>query len=152
MEAGSKARTMNSVGDIAWRRLPLAALVAAVAASVANTLVYYAASGVGFILRDVLVPVANGQSPITVGAVVVASVVGTLGAAIVFAVIGLFARRPVRSFRIISVVALVVSLVAPATIPGAPLSMIASLEVMHVVAWAVIFGVLTTLVRKGDTQ
>ena len=81
--------------------------------------------------------------------VAITSVVGAIAAAIIFAVIGLFARRPVRLFRIVSVVALVLSFAMPLTIPGAPFAMVLSLEVMHVVAWAVIVWLLTTLARKA---
>ncbi|MGH3086667.1 MAG: DUF6069 family protein, partial [Rubrobacteraceae bacterium] len=98
-----------------------------------------------------LVPAASGESPITAGMVVVASVVGAVGATVVFAVIGLFSRRPARLFWIVSIVALVLSFVAPATI-GAPVAMIMSLEVMHVVAWAVIVGTLTTLTRREEGE
>jgi hypothetical protein len=43
---------------------------------------------------------------------------------------------------------LVLSLATPLIIPGAPVAMILSLEVMHVVAWAVIVGLLTTMARQ----
>ncbi len=133
---------------IAWGRLPWAALLAAVAAAVANVLVYFTASALGFIPQSVLIPTASGESPLMVGMVAITSVIGTVGAAIVFAIIGLFARRPVRLFRILAIVVLVLSFVAPATIPGAPVAMILSMEVMHVVAWAVTVGLLTTLARR----
>jgi hypothetical protein len=81
--------------------------------------------------------------------VVVSSVVGAIGAAIVFAIIGLFARRPVRLFRIVATVVLVLSFATPPTIPGAPVAMILSLEVMHVMAWAVIVGLLTTMAGQA---
>lgn len=84
----------------------------------------------------------------TVGMVAIASVIGAIGAAIVFAVIGLFARRPVRLFSIVAVVVLVLSFATPLTIPSAPFSMILSMEVMHVAAWAVIVGLLTKLARR----
>lgn len=152
MEAGSEARNAGiTAGGIAWRRLPLAALVAAATASIANILVYYAASGLGFISRDVLVPAAGGDSPITAGMVVASSVVGAVAAAVVFAGIGLFSRRPVRVFRIVSVAALVASLAMPLTL-AAPMPMTLALEAMHIVAWAVIVGLLTTLARKGETR
>ncbi len=133
---------------ISWRRLLPVALLAALLAAVANTLVYFAASGLGFIPQSVLIPTASGESPLTVGMVVITSVVAMVGAAIVFAVIGLFARRPVRLFHIVAIVVLVLSFVAPATIPGAPVAMILSMEVMHMVSWAVIVGLLTTLARR----
>lgn len=139
--------------SILWRRLPLAALLAAVVAAVANALIYFAASALGFIPQSALIPSAGGESPLTVGMVSIVSVIGAIGAAIVFAVIGLFTRRPVMLFRIVAVVVLVLSFATPLTIPGAPLSVILSMEVMYVVAWAVIVGLLTTLTqREGEAQ
>ena len=65
----------------------------------------------------------------------------------VFAVVALLSRRPIRTFRIVAAVALVLSFATPLTIPGAPLSMILTLELMHVVAAVLITGTLTTLAR-----
>ncbi len=135
--------------SIAWGRLPGVALLAALAAAVANALVYFAASGLGFIPQSVILPSPMGVSPLTVGLVVITSVIGAIGAAIVFAIIGLFARRPVRLFRIVAAVVLVLSFVPPATVPGVPVAMRLSLAVMHVVAWAVSVGLLTTLARQA---
>ena len=134
---------------IAYRKLPWVALLAALTAAVANALVYFAGSGLGFIPQNVLVPTPSGEHPLTVAPVVVSSVVGAIGAAIVFAIIGLFARRPVRLFRIVATVVLVLSFATPLTIPGAPVAMILSLEVMHVVAWAVTVGLLTTMAGQA---
>ena len=131
-------------GKIAWGRLPLGALLAAVVAVVANALIYVVASALGVILQSVVLP-APISGPLSVGPVVIASIIGTVAAAIVFAVIGVAARRPVRLFRIVATVALVLSLVMPATIPGAPIGMILSLMSMHIVAWAASVGALTTL-------
>ena len=134
---------------VAYGKLPWVALLAALAAAVANALVYFAASGLGFIPQSILVPTPSGEHPLTVAPVAVSSLVGAIGAAIVFAIIGLFARRPVRLFRIIATVVLVLSFAMPLTIPGAPAVMILSLEVMHVAAWAVIVGLLTTMARQA---
>lgn len=135
--------------SIAWSRLPVVALLAAVVAAVANVLVYFAASALGLIPENVLIPTSSGESPLTVGMVAGASVFGAVGAAIAFIVVGLFARRPVRLFRRVAAVALALSFIPPLTIPGAPVAMILSLEVMHVVAWAMIVGLLTTLARRA---
>ncbi len=134
---------------IAYGKLPWVALLAALTAAVANALVYFAASGLGFIPQSVLVPTPSGEHPLTVAPVVVSSAVGAVGAAVVFAIIGLFVRRPVRLFRIVATVVLVLSFASPLTIPDAPVVMILSLEVMHVVAWAVIVGLLTTMARQA---
>jgi hypothetical protein len=134
---------------ISYGRLPGATLLAALAAALANALVYFAASGLGTISQSVLLPSPMGESPLTMSLVAITSVTGTVGAAIVFAVIGLFARRPVRLFRIVATVVLVLSFVMPATVPGVPVAMRLSLVVMHVVAWAVSVGLLTTFARQA---
>ena len=136
-------------GRISYGRLPGVALLAALAAALANTLVYFAASGLGTISQGVLLPSPMGLSPLTVGLVAITSIIGAIGASIVFAIIGLFARRPVRLFRIVATVVLVLSFVMPATVPGVPVAMRVSLAVMHVVAWAVSVGLLTTLARQA---
>jgi uncharacterized protein DUF6069 len=133
---------------IAWGRLPWVALLAALLAAVTNALVYVVASGLGTISQSVLLPSPSGESPLTVGLVVTTSVIGTVGAALVFAIIGLLARRPTRLFRIVATVALVLSFLPPATVPGVPPSMKLSLALMHVVAWAASVGLLTTLARQ----
>ncbi len=137
---------------ISYPRLPGVALLAALGAAVANTLVYFAASALGTISQGVLLPSPMGVSHLTVELVATTSVIGTVGAAIVFAVIGLFARRPVRVFRIIAAVVLVLSFAMPATVPGVPVAMRITLGVMHLVAWAVSVVVLTTLARKEEAS
>lgn len=54
-------KTVHGEG-IAWRRLPVAALLAAVAAAVANVLVYFAASALGLIPENVLIPTRRAGS------------------------------------------------------------------------------------------
>jgi hypothetical protein len=139
-----------SVGSegISYTRLLWAALLAVLLAAVTNAQVYFAASGLGIVSRGVLLPSPMGLSPLTVGMVVTASVVGAIGAALVFAIIGLLARRPVRLFRIVAAVVLVLSLIPPTTIPSVPLVMRITLGVMHVVTWAVSVGLLTALARR----
>ena len=134
--------------QIAWGRLPVIALLAAIAAALVNTLIYFVGSALSAFPQRVILP-APVNGPLSVGPVVVASIIGTLAAAIVFAVIGVAARRPVRLFRIVATVALALSLVLPATIPGAPIQMILPLMLMHVVAWAASVGALTTLSAKA---
>ena len=134
---------------ITYRRLPVVALLTALAAALANALVYFAASGLGTISQSVLLPSPMGVSPLTVNLVAITSAIGTVGAAIVFALIGLLARRPVRLFRIVATVVLMLSFVMPATVPGVPVAMRLSLAVMHVVAWVVSVGLLTTFARQA---
>lgn len=135
-------------GRISYGRLPLVALIAALSAAVANALIYYAVSGIGLIPQGFSVPTPYGQAPLTMVQVVVSSAVGIIGATMVFAVIGWFARSPVRPFRIIATAVLALSFAGPATIPGAPVTMVLALGVMHVVVWAASVVLLTTLARR----
>ena len=134
---------------VAWGRLVLAGSLAAFVAAVANALVYFAALGLGLVPQGFLIRMTSGETLLTVSVVAITSVVGAVGATVVFAVIGLLARRPLRLFRIVSTVVLVLSFAMPLTIPGASGATILSLEAMHVVAWAVIVGILTTVARRA---
>jgi Family of unknown function (DUF6069) len=130
---------------VALGRLLWVGPLAAVLAAVANTVVYFVAYGLGAMPRDVVV---EGSGPVTLGPVVFASVVGAVAAVVVLAVVALLARRrPIWVFRIVAAVALVLSFYTPFTIPGAPVAMVTTLLLMHVVAAVVVVGVLTTLAR-----
>ena len=129
---------------VAMERLLWVGPLAAISAAIANAVVYFVASALGAMPQDFVV---EGSGPITLAPVVFSSSIGAVGAAMVFAIVALLARRPIRTFRIVSAVVLVLSFVTPLTIPGAPLSMILTLELMHVVAAVIITGMLTTLAR-----
>jgi Family of unknown function (DUF6069) len=130
---------------IAFGRLLWAGPLAAVAAAVANAIVYFVASALGAMPQDVLV---EGSGPITLEPVVFASVIGAVGAVVVFAIVALLARRrPIQTFNIVAALALVLSFYTPFTIPDAPVAMVVALLLMHMVAAVVIVGVLTSLIR-----
>ena len=142
METAQGSRVQ--VRRVAFGRLLWVGPLAALAAAVANAAVYFVAYGLGAMPQDFVI---EGSGPITLAPVVVSSVIGAVGAVVVFAIVALLARHPIRTFRIVATVALVLSFATPFTIPGAPLSMILALEFMHVVAAVVIVGILTTLAR-----
>lgn len=77
------------------------------------------------------------------GAVVLFSFVPAILAAGFLALLGRFSGRPFRVFTVVVVVVFVLSLYTPFSIPGAPVSMIVALLLMHVVAAAVTVGGLT---------
>lgn len=129
---------------VAWGRLVPAGLLAALVAVVANAVVYLIAAAGGAMPQEVVV---NGQGPITLPMVAAMSAFGAVGGAVVYALVGRFARRPVHVFRVVAAVALVLSFVGPFTISGAPAAMVATLMLMHTVAAAVVVGLLTTLAR-----
>lgn len=143
-----EAAPRNVAGEsgISYRRLFLVATpLAALGAALAGSVVYLIAAALGAIPSDVLVP--NAGTPLTVGMVISVCVTAAVGAALVFALIARFTRRPVRVFGVVAAVVLVLSFATPFSIPGAPLAMILAMEVMHVVAAAVIFFALTTFAR-----
>jgi protein involved in polysaccharide export with SLBB domain len=131
---------------VEWGRLVPVGLLAALVAAVANAVVYLVAASAGAMPQEIVV---NGQGPITLPVVAALSAQGAVAATIVYALVGRFARRPVRVFRVVAAVVLVLSLVPPFTITGAPISMILALELMHVIAAVVIVGLLTTMARRA---
>jgi hypothetical protein len=150
IQGGSEMDAANSKAIQTERidlgRLWWASLLAGLGAVVANVLVYFIVSAAGAIPNSVLVPGMN--QPMTVVLVIMSSFVPALLAGVLLALLNRFTRRPVRSFRIIAAVLLLISFVNPFTIPGAPLTMILALGFMHIVAAAIIVGVLTTLPVK----
>ena len=147
---GVKMETVQNIavrneGRVARGRLVSVGLLAAVVAAGANAAVYLVAATVGTMPQDVVV---NGQGLITLPMVAAMSVLGAVGGTAVYALVGRFARRPVRAFRIVAALALLLSFGGPFSIAGAPAAMVATLLLMHAVAAAVIVGFLTTLARR----
>ena len=132
---------------VVWGRLVPAGALALVLAAAANAVVYLVASSLGAMPQDVD---ANGQGPIKLPMVVATSAAGAVVGTLVYALVGRFVRRPVRVFRLVSALALVLSFVGPLTIPGAPAAMVAALLVMHVVTAVIVVGLLTTLAARAD--
>lgn len=69
-------------GGISRRLLLPATPLAALAAAGINATIFFAASGFGFIPENLPVPTPHGEQPLTLASVVVASVVGTVGATV----------------------------------------------------------------------
>lgn len=70
--------------------------------------------------------------------VLVASFVPAIAGGLVLALLNRFTKRPLRIFTIITLLILVLSFMSPLSIPGAPVSMIVILELMHVVVVGVV--------------
>lgn len=144
MEATVRGGGARSDG-ISLRRLlwvgPLAGLVAAVL----NAMLYGITTAAGLIPAGFEAP--NG-GVVGLGAVVSTSFVAALLGAAFLAVLGWLTRRPVRNFRVVAVVLLVLSFLTPFSLPGAPATLVAVLLLMHAIAAVSITGVLTTLARR----
>jgi Family of unknown function (DUF6069) len=88
--------------------------------------------------------------PLGWGPPIIFTIMGVLGAIIVFAIIARFAKRPIRLFRIIGLVVLVLSLLPDIgllnanAMPGTSLGAVIALMLMHVAAGAITIWLLTT--------
>ena len=112
---------------------------------------------VNVVIRTVavsLLGIGEGFLPLGVGPTVFFTVVGMVGAVVVFGVILRFAQRPVRLFRRVALVVLLVSLVPDVlmlfsgSMPGTTAAGVITLMVEHVASWAVAVGVLTDSVGE----
>jgi hypothetical protein len=125
-----------------WRRLLAAGVAAAIASALAN-------SAVAALLRGVL-DVPAGFAPLQAIAVLSLTVVGVVGAVLVFAVISRLSARPVRLFTIVASVALVISWAAPLAVyftnafPGTDASRIVGVMSLHAIAGVITIAVLRT--------
>lgn len=121
--------------------------VAAVLATVANVVLRALAIAV-FDIPDAFEHLA-------LRAVIVSTVAGVLAAGVVYAIIARVSRTPDRTFTIVAIVALVLSLIAPLTVgledppeyPGTDAASVGTLMAMHVVAAAI---AIVTLTRPRD--
>ena len=114
-------------------------------AAAANTVVYLVAVALGAMAQGFFVKGSGGY--LGLQQVIFASVFGVVGGTTIFAMVALLTRRrrPILAFRIVAAVVLALSLSTSPTIPGAPVWMVLTLELMHVVAAVIIVGLLTTL-------
>ena len=143
----NSSRQKRDSKRISLGRIAVAGLFAAIAAAIANAVVYAIAVSLGAFPDSILIQPA-GQ-PMSLGPVIISSAIGAVGATVVFALMNRLLRRPVRSFVILSVVVLVISFITPFTVADASVAFIAALLVMHVVAWVVIVGILIAATRKN---
>ncbi len=117
------------------RHLLWAAPLAGVLSALVNALIWLALRGVFDTIR---VGPPGEEMPFWPGAVVVFSLIGALGAGVVYALIARFTRVPNRVFLWVAVAVLLVSFVTPLSIRNPPASVVVALELMHVVVFALV--------------
>ncbi|HYP40547.1 MAG TPA: DUF6069 family protein [Chloroflexia bacterium] len=131
------------------RRLLWVGPLAMIVPAIANVIVREVAVAVGAVPANLEIL----QWPGIIGSTMIQVLLGV----IVFAVIARFSRRPIWLFRVVAVVALLLSFSSPlmaaaglTPIPGLSInaSTVVSMMVMHVVAAVISVGILTTLARK----
>jgi hypothetical protein len=84
--------------------------------------------------------------------VVLFSILFSLGASLVFALVAGFSRQPVRTFLIISTVVLVLSCFLPMKAPTPPVTLPAKLTLvgMHIIGAIVVVGLLIGLIKGNE--
>jgi hypothetical protein len=110
-----------------WRN----GVIAAVVAAVINAILFYIGAAAGGFPTSVLTPMGV---PITISTVLVATVVGILVGTLGYTILSRLTTNPNRWFTILAVIVLVLMVYNPFTLPGAPVLMIAILQIMHLVA------------------
>ena len=128
-------------------RYALVGLGAIVAAALANALVHVVGDAlIGYDPRFVELGSAVG--------IAIFTTVPATGAVLVYGALLRFARRPARTFAIVAAVVLAISIIPDLTYipmePGATAGQAAVLVTMHVVAAAILTGMLTGLARPRD--
>lgn len=131
-----------------WRAGALAALLSALA----NTVVR--------ILAVTLQPVDPAFTALGWLPPAMLSVIGVLGATVVFWIVSRRARRPAAVFTAVAVVTLLLSLVpdlllldgGPLEMPGATAWAVGALMIMHVVTFAISVPLLTRTARDHDVR
>ena len=109
--------------------------LAAVAAVVVNVLVRA--------LAIALFDIPDSFEHLALRAVIVSTLIGVIAAGFVFALIRRLAADPVRTFTIVAVVALVLSLAAPLSLGFEDAAAVGTLILMHVLTAAIVVGVFT---------
>ncbi|MBA3944775.1 MAG: hypothetical protein H0X37_09470 [Herpetosiphonaceae bacterium] len=138
----STAASSVQPDDVALRRLAWVGPLTIIAAVIGTVIVRTIAAA--------LLNVGNFP-PLGWGPPIAFTVIGALGAVLVFALIGRFARRPITLFKRIALGVLVVSfvpdilLLVSRVMPGTTVATVGALAVMHVLAWTIIVRMLTTL-------
>jgi len=136
--------TASSSRGISWGRYALVALATVIASVFANVVVYYlGAAAVGY--NSGFIVLANPSG------IVLFTVVPAIVATLLYAALLRFARRPERIFTVIAAIVFVVTTIPDftyiPTVPGATNGQTTILVLTHVVAAAVIVGMLTKLSR-----
>ena len=119
-------------------------LMAGVVAAVVNVVIFLIASAMGFFPSSVITPA--GQ-PFSLVPVIMMSLLPSIVAGGVYALIARFARNANQIFLWVAAAVFIFMFFSPFSIKGAPTGMIVSLEIMHVVVAGLCVYFLTRLSR-----
>ncbi len=150
----SEATAVNSSSSIAQERVSgrkllwASPLVGAIAAA-ANAVLFFVYQALGL---NIILPIGNpsdptqATAPLILPAVLVVSFLPALGAGVLLFLLSKLTRRPITIFTIVAIVLLVLSFGMSIAL-DIPISHKLALDLMHVVAAAVIIGGLRMLAR-----
>jgi Family of unknown function (DUF6069) len=125
---------------------PLAGLIAAAI----NAVLYLIGDATGLMDKSVGMPSPEGVQPITLMPVIMASILPSIVAGIVLALLNRFTANPMRVFGILAAALLLFSLSGPFTsIPGIPTGMALLLCVMHSVVAGVVWYIFNRFAGKS---
>lgn len=127
-----------------FRASPLAGVLSVVG----NLVVYYGAQFAGVSLSVPDGPGSANLVPLELPPVVISSLMPAFAAAIVLALLGRLSRSPLRIFRAVAVVVLVLSFIPVFLLPAGIGTQVV-LSVMHLVSGLVITGVLLRFGREA---
>ena len=125
-----------------WGRLWLLGLLAIVGSVIVNAIIHTIAMAV--------LPISSQFFQLQGPIYVVFTVVATIAAVLVFALVSRLSRRPIRLYRIIATIVLVLSLIPDLGLlssTGGSWYAVGTLMSMHIAAYLVCVGVLTTMTR-----
>ena len=117
------------------------ALLAALIAAVGNSILYLACYASGIIPWNMLSP-GRGVS-ITPRLVILVSIGGALAGSVIYELIKRLSSRPVKTFRLVALVILVLSFGAPLSFDTITTPLMIALDLMHIVVYAATVWALT---------
>ena len=135
---------MNHNKEVEIDRLVRYGVLVILIAIVINTTIYFIANSFDIFSEEVINP--NTDSPIPMSEIIIVSifqmVIGLFGLALATEI----TKQPLRLFRIMATIFLLISFTFPFTIENATISVIVSLVLMHVVSGLLMIVVLPRLI------
>ena len=126
-----------------WGRLWLLGMLAIISSVIVNMIIHMIAVS--------LLHISSQFFQLQGAIYIVFTIIGAIGAVLVFALLSRFARRPIRLYRIIATVVLALSLIPDLALlsePGASWYAVGTLMSMHIATYLVCVSVLTTMTRS----
>lgn len=123
--------------------LVMAGVIATVAATIANVIVHLVANAIKGSPLEVADPANPGTMiPAFIGAPIIFTVVGIVGATIAYGLVKRFSANPQRTYTIIAVVVLILSFIPTFAAPFLPADTEIVFALMHVVAAGIAVPIL----------